>query len=240
MKGMILAAGLGTRLGDLTRDRPKALVSIDAKRSMLDWVIDRMQACGVQEFIINLHYRGDLIREHLRTRTGIHITYSEEQVILGTGGAIRNVEKFFQGESEFIVHNCDVYAEFDLKALIAAHRTTKASATLAVRDAKQDSYLVFDDSGLLIGWEMADGSKRDMVIPGTRGKLFCYTGIQVLSPSIFEAMRDEPPVFPITNTFVKAARAGQRVQAFDTGNSYWIDVGSPEKLEELRRRVAAA
>ena len=110
MKGMILAAGLGTRLGALTKDRPKALMPIDTQRTILDVVVERLRSAGVTELIINLHYRGELIRKHVQEKGayGIKVQFSEEPEILGTGGGIRNVESFFKGANYFLVHNCDV------------------------------------------------------------------------------------------------------------------------------------
>ena len=240
MKGMILAAGLGTRLGALTKDRPKALMPIDTQRTILDVVVERLRSAGVTELIINLHYRGELIRKHVQEKGayGIKVQFSEEPEILGTGGGIRNVESFFKGANYFLVHNCDVYSEISLPAMLEAHQRTGAVATLGVLSLKQDSYLLFDRGFQLTGWEMADGKKRDLARDVPDSQRLCYTGIQILSTEIFEYMRDEPRTFSIVSTFVKAARAGKLVQGFPLENTYWIDVGTVDKLEELRARIA--
>ncbi len=240
MKGMILAAGLGARLGALTKDKPKALVEVDSRRTMLDVVVDRLKGCGVTQLIINLHYKGELIREYvLKQRNfGIDVLFSEEPNILGTGGGIRNVEAFFRDCPKFIVHNCDVYSDVDLDAMLRKHSESRAAATLAVLQQKQESYLLFDSDNRLVGWEMADGGKRNLARNVSNAQRLCYTGIQVLSPEIFEYMRDEAPNFPIVSTYVKVARAGRLVQGFPLQANYWLDVGTVERLQELRQRLS--
>lgn len=240
MKAMVLAAGLGTRLGSITKDCPKALVPVGAE-TMLSLVLKRIRALGVDEVIINLHYLPGRIRNYLEAAEnfGLSITYSEEPEILGTGGGIRNVENYFSGEEFFLVHNCDVYSDVDIGALVAAHRQKGAIATLATTVSEQESYLLFTPAGELVGWESADRTKRDLVKVSLQEERSCFTGISVLGSAIFEHMRDEPPSFPIVRTYVRAAKAGKLVQSYPIGNSFWIDVGTPQKLEELRRRVQA-
>ena len=67
MKAMVLAAGLGTRLGPLTNDRPKALVEING-RTLLEIILTRLRAVGVYEVIVNVHHFADMIAEYIRAR----------------------------------------------------------------------------------------------------------------------------------------------------------------------------
>lgn len=236
-----MAAGLGTRLGSLTRDLPKALVAV-AGRPILDHVVEKLKAAGVSDLIINLHYRGQMIRDHVATRKsyGMRVEFSEEPTILGTGGGLKNVEAFFRAERDFFVHNCDVYSDIDLKSFLAAQRASKAIGTLAVLTRKQSSYLVFDRDLSLIGWEMADGSSKDFAHVDSNAKSYCYTGIRAFTPEIFDYMRDESDNFPIVRTYVKAARAGKIIKAFPIEDNFWIDMGTPEKLKELDAKLASA
>jgi NDP-sugar pyrophosphorylase family protein len=238
MKAMLFAAGLGTRLGALTKICPKALVPVGGQ-TMLDLVVARLKAGGVTELMINLHYRGEMIREYVAKRKafGLQVEFSEEAEILGTGGGLKKVEKFFSQESEFLVHNCDVYSDIDLPAMLAAHRADTCLGTLAVIDRKENSYFLFDSANSLIGWEMADKSKRDLARDDPKAQRRSFTGIQILSPGIFEYMRSEPAHFAITKTYVGAARAGKQLKAFSADKNFWIDVGTPEDLEVLRQRL---
>ena len=235
---MILAAGLGTRLGAITRDLPKALVPV-AGRAMLDHVVDKLKTAGVDQLMINLHFRGQMIRDHVAAQKsyGITVEFSEEPQILGTGGGLKNAEKFFAAESAFFVHNCDVYSDVDFPKLLAVHRASRAIGTIVVLKGKQSSYLVFDGDKKLIGWEMADGSSKDFAREDGGAKQYCYTGIRVFSPKIFDYMRADTGSFPIVRTYVKAARDGQIIRAYPIENNFWIDMGTPDKLKELERKL---
>ena len=138
MKAMILAAGLGTRLRPLTDDRPKALVEI-AGRTLLEITLSRLRAFGVREFIINVHYRGEMIVEYLKKNAnfGMGIEVSREEILLDTGGGLKKAAYFFltdSAEQPFIVHNVDVISTIDLGKMVRSHAESQALATLAVQD----------------------------------------------------------------------------------------------------------
>src|SRR5438067_9950851 len=127
MKAMILAAGLGTRLRPLTDNRPKALVEI-AGRTLLEITLSRLRAFGVGEVIINVHHFADMILEYLKTNEnfGMDIEISREEVLLDTGGGLKNAAYFFREESSgfdapFILHNVDVISTIDLRRMVQFH-----------------------------------------------------------------------------------------------------------------------
>lgn len=82
---MLFAAGFGTRMGALTADRPKPLVPV-AGRALIDHALDLVSAADITKTVVNLHYRGDMIRQHLTGRT---ITFADEPEILETGGGLK-------------------------------------------------------------------------------------------------------------------------------------------------------
>ncbi|MBN8550588.1 MAG: nucleotidyltransferase family protein [Deltaproteobacteria bacterium] len=238
MKAMIMAAGLGSRLGALTKNLPKALIPVGSG-TMLDLVVEKLKAAGVDELIINLHYRGQQIRDHVAQKKsyGLRVEFSEEPEILGTGGGLRKVEHFFRSEKEFFVHNCDVYSDLDLREVVAAQRASSAIGTLVVLTRVQSSYLVFDSNLSLIGWEMANGSARDFAREEVQAKSYCYTGIRMYTPEIFEYMRHEPAHFSVIPTYINAVRAGKLIKAFPIDTHYWIDMGTPDNLKELEAKL---
>ena len=97
---MILAAGLGTRLRPLTDDHPKALVEV-AGRTMLEMTLSRLRSFGVHDVIINVHHFADLVLQYLKANNnfGMNIAVSREQVLLDTGGGLKNASYFFGGDS---------------------------------------------------------------------------------------------------------------------------------------------
>ncbi|MBX7143131.1 MAG: NTP transferase domain-containing protein [Oligoflexia bacterium] len=240
MKGMILAAGLGTRLGEITKDRPKALVELDGV-TMLEVVAKRLIEAGVDSLVINLHYKGELIKELVRARNsfGIKVQFSEEPKILGTGGGIKKARSFLDGNEPFIVHNCDVYSSANLAALISKHRATKAVATLATLTGKESSFLLVGPDGSICGWEVG-GKVRECYGDLKSVNRVVFSGIQILSPSIFEVMASQAEEFSIVETYLNACKVGMRVQSESIANQYWIDIGTPERLESLRMRFKAS
>ena len=123
MKAMILAAGLGTRLRPLTDDRPKALVTL-AGRTLLQITLERLRSFGVNEVIVNTHHYADMILEYLAANQnfGIRIEVSREEVLLDTGGGLKNAALFFldstgrsqdKADEPFILHNVDVISTID-------------------------------------------------------------------------------------------------------------------------------
>src|SRR5260221_34672 len=138
MKAMVLAAGLGTRLRPLTLDRPKALVEV-AGRTLLEITLARLRSFGVNEAIVNVHHFADLIVEYLKAKNnfGMRIEISREDVLLDTGGGLKEAAWFFLEDSgskdqPFFLHNVDVLSSIDLTQMIEAHvgsRTCPASAS---------------------------------------------------------------------------------------------------------------
>ena len=127
MKGMVLAAGLGTRLRPLTDDRPKALVEV-AGRTMLEITLTRLRSFGINEVIINVHHFADLVLEYLKAHDnfGMRLAVSQEQVLLDTGGGLKKAAFFFAADSShaaepFILHNVDVISTIDLGRMLRFH-----------------------------------------------------------------------------------------------------------------------
>src|SRR3977135_4381944 len=165
MKAMILAAGLGMRLRPLTDHRPKALVEV-AGRTLLEITLTRLRTFGVGEVIINAHYLADMILEYLQENDnfGIHIQISREEVLLDTGGGLKNAAYFFREESEpFILHNVDVISTVDLGRMVQFHNENQALATLAVQDRKTSRYLLFDEQRQLCGRRFGNDDKTELV-----------------------------------------------------------------------------
>jgi MurNAc alpha-1-phosphate uridylyltransferase len=239
MKAMILAAGLGSRLGQITADKPKALVEV-AGKPMLEWIIARLKLAGVTSLILNLHYKGDAIRAFIKEKAdfGLDVSFSEEPIILGTGGGLKQVEAFFKHEAAFLVHNCDVYSEIDLIQLVKKHSESKAVATLATLERTESSYLLFDEKENLSGWETHD-KKNQRRVRQVQERRRCFTGIQVLSPEIFSFMPGAGINFPIIDAYLAAAAANKIVKSYAADSSFWIDMGTPERLITLEQRLKA-
>ncbi|MGZ7061146.1 MAG: nucleotidyltransferase family protein, partial [Candidatus Angelobacter sp.] len=150
MKAMVLAAGLGTRLRPLTNDRPKALVEVNG-RTLLEITLTRLRDFGIQDVIINVHHYADMVIDHVRAagNFGMQIEFSREDVLLDTGGGLKQAAWFLSGspsaDEPFILHNVDIISTIDLRRMVQLHKENQALATLAVQDRKTSRYLLFDE-----------------------------------------------------------------------------------------------
>ncbi len=105
-QAMVLAAGLGTRMKHLTKDRPKPLVEVGGK-ALIDYVIDALEAAGVEDVVVNAHYKADMLIAHLGARTSPTITISDEGAkLLDTGGGVKQALGHFD-DTPFFTYNSD-------------------------------------------------------------------------------------------------------------------------------------
>ncbi len=131
MKALILAAGKGTRLGQLTADFPKPMLAV-AGRPLLAYHIEWLRSHGVTQIAINLHHAAEVIQSYFGDgRTfGVQITYSYEPELLGTAGAAKRLEAFL--DERFAVVYGDVFTNIDLTLLAARHVASIGTAACGV------------------------------------------------------------------------------------------------------------
>jgi NDP-sugar pyrophosphorylase family protein len=237
MKAMILAAGVGSRLRPLTDEIPKALLDVGGA-PMIERVIRCLKPAGVSELVVNLSRLGDRIVEFLASKDdfGLRIAFTREAELLDTGGGLKNAAWFFDDGQPFFLHNVDVLSDIDLEALLRFHHEVGPLATLAVQSRPSARQLLFDHDGRLCGRESPEGVEWAKG-PVTDAQRLAFTGIQVIDPAIFPEMT-ETGAFPITRTYLRLAGEGERIVAYRADGRYWQDIGSPEKLEEARKRAA--
>lgn len=235
MKAMIFAAGLGTRLKPLTDTLPKALVPV-AGKPLLEHVILKLKDAGFNEIIINVHHFPDQIVDFLKKRHnfGIRIEISDErEVLLETGGGIRKASWFFDDGKPFLVHNVDILSNIDLKALYSQHLRTNSLATLAVSQRNTFRYLLFNDDLQLKGWiNEKTGEVKPAILkkPENYQKL-AFSGIQVLSPSVFDKMQPFGNKFPVMDFYLSSMMT-EVISGFVPENYRMLDVGKIDILEE--------
>ena len=210
---MILAAGRGERMGPLTAVQPKPLLAIGGV-ALIEHHIARLKACGIDEIVINLSYRGAQIRDHVGDgrRFGVSIAYSEEgEPPLETAGGIVHALPLL-GTAPFLLVNSDVFTDFDYRTLAA-----KQSPTIVL--VQNPEHNARGDFGL-------DAAGRVRAEP----RSYTYAGIAVLAPTLFAAF--EPgrrPLKPVLDAAI--ARGELRGVRFE---GLWIDVGTSERLEAAR------
>jgi NDP-sugar pyrophosphorylase family protein len=232
MKAMIFAAGMGSRLKELTRDTPKCLMSL-GKETILEHVVARLKAAGVSSIVINVHHLADQVVDFVKSKDnfGLTVNFSREAVLLDTGGGLKKVAAHFAQEEAFIIHNADVFCDTDLGALVKKHAAENSIATLAVMKRSSSRGLYLSRDRHLVGWTEAKGS------PPADAEVFGFCGISVASRELFSYM--EPgESFSIIKPFLTAAHATHRVLGEVLTDSAWVDIGTPEQLQTLRDRLA--
>lgn len=244
MNALILAAGLGTRLGELTSDRPKALVEV-CGRTMLEHQLRHLSAAGFDRFVINIHHFAPKVKSFLEDHQnfGLDICLSDEtDLLLDTGGGIRKAMRLFGNEQPVLVHNVDIFSRVDLKALYSGHIESGADSTLLVAQRSTSRYLYFDTDGLLRGWSNEKTGQVRSPYPGFDKSRFtpcAFQGIHVLSNTLLPLLDAIPESrFSITDFYVdNAARLRLRSVLSDSNN--WVDAGKPETLERAAQIIRA-
>jgi NDP-sugar pyrophosphorylase family protein len=236
MDAMIFAAGLGTRLRPLTNDRPKALVEIHGV-TMLEIVARRLIAAGADRLIINTHHFPDRIAAHVRDRAGfgVEVLLSHEPGHpLETGGGLGHAAHLFRRDAPFLIHNCDVLSDFDLRALYRAHVDDgDAIATLAVRPAGPERYLLFDDLGLCGHAPRGGGAPVCSRAPAGAPQRRDFTGMHVVSPQLLDTLPGG--AYSIITHYLELATRGMRIAMHEQPGARWLDIGTHEKLAAARR-----
>lgn len=234
MKAMIFAAGLGTRLKPVTDSIPKALVPVNSK-PLLEHIILKIRDAGFDEIIVNVHHFPDQIIDFIEQNNqfGIRIAISDErQNLLETGGGIKNARWFFDDNQPFLVHNVDILSNLDLKELYSNHLKNNSIATLTVSSRNTFRYFMFDERYALRGWinEKTGETKPSGFTPNSHHIKLAFSGIQVLSPEVFEWMQNEEDKFSITDFYLKHASSGQ-IKGFVPENYQMLDIGKIDILD---------
>lgn len=228
-RAMVLAAGLGERMRPLTDKLPKPLIKVRG-RAMIDTILDRLAAAGVEEAVINLHHLGGMIEDHLKDRAVPRIRYTREAERLETGGGVRNALPLL-GEGAFFVVNGDVsWLDGYTPAL---HRLTEAWD-----EARMDALLLVHSTAHAVGYEgrgdfilRADGRLRRRqereVAP------FVFAGVQILHPRLFAGAPDGP--FSLNRLYDRAEKAERLWGLRHDGE--WFHIGTPEQLAEVEEAL---
>lgn len=220
MKAIVLAAGLGTRMGALTARLPKPLLDVGGE-PLLAHQLARLARAGVVDIVVNIARHGDQIRAAIGdgAHWGVNIAYSDEgDVPLETAGGIVRALPLLGSEPFFVV-NADVLTAFDPSAL----RLDGADGALLLvpnPDHNPAGDFALDAHGRV----------------NASGPKLTYGGNALLSPALFAACAPGPrPLKPILDAAI--ARGALRGLRYD---GPWIDVGTPDRLERARAYFAPA
>ena len=255
MQSMIFAAGLGTRLKPLTDRIPKALVRVGGK-PLIEYVLKNLVAAGSKRIVVNVHHFANQIIEYLQQNDfGVDICISDEtEMLLDTGGGIKNAAPFFNTSEPVLIHNVDILSNVDLRALYnyacEAEIEEKVDAVLLVSLRKTKRYLIFNKDMRLVGWTNVDTGEvkspyetlreltftqpydNNNVINEQYGyTLFAFSGIHIIGNKVFEAMNEYSAKFPIMDFYLQYAKDLHFVGKVKN-NLKLMDVGKLDTLAE--------
>lgn len=236
---MLFAAGLGTRLKEETRNKPKALVEVGGK-PLLQHAIEKLKSEGFTEIVVNVHHFSEMVIEFINSNNfGIPVHISNETgKLLETGGGLKKAAPLLAGSEPVLIYNVDVFSNLDFQILVQNHIRSGALATLVVRNRNTQRYFKFDNDKRLVGWINKKNGERKIAIPENfeHAKEMAFSGIHVVSPEIFKLM-PERDRFSITDFYLELAKE-QLIRGYFDDSKIWMDVGKPEELEEARRLFA--
>lgn len=227
VRGLLLAAGEGTRLRPLTLDRPKPMVPIGG-HPLLGHLVALLRHHNVIEIAINLHYKPDAIIDYLGDGevAGVRVTYSHEQRLLGSAGAAKRLESFL--DRTFVVLYGDVLTDVDLGALIDAHRRQRAVATLLLHEVSDPTR-----HGIV---ELADDGRITRFVEKPRPEAvfsrLANAGVYVLEPSILSHVPPDQVSDFGQEVFPSLIEQGLPLYGHCLEEGYILDIGSPERYAQ--------
>lgn len=228
---MVLAAGLGQRMRPLTADRPKPLVEVDG-RALIDRVLDRLAAGGIETAVVNIHYLGEQIIDALAARKRPRIVISDERgELLDTGGGVAKALALL-GDAPFFVHNSDSIWTEGVEDNLQRMRKYWDGA-------RMDCLMLLAMTTTSTGYDgRGDFTMDSQGRVSRRGEHevapFAFTGVSIMHPRLFE---DAPAgAFSLNRLWDRAIAAGRLYGLRLEGR--WMHVGSPLGLAEAERALA--
>jgi MurNAc alpha-1-phosphate uridylyltransferase len=233
MRAMILAAGRGERMRPLTDHTPKPLLQAGGK-PLIVWHIERLVRAGITDLVINHAHLGNQIEQALGdgSRFGAHIQYSDEGSALETAGGIAFALPLL-GDEPFAVVNGDIWCDYDFDALPAR------AASLA--DSEDIAHLVLVDNpehNLKGDFGLKEG--RASTLPPSSFPLpgsLTFSGIGLYKPALFASVTrgSKAPLAPLLREQIALNRiSGEHHRGL------WMDIGTPQRLDELDKRLRAS
>ena len=221
---MIMAAGLGKRMRPLTATRPKPLIEV-AGKPLLDHVLDKLRAAGVERAVINVHYLPDALEAHLaRNANGLDIAISDERdELLETGGGLVRAEPLIDADPFLSVNSDNLWIDGPadaLKLLASQWDGDRMDALLLlVPQARAQNHRGQGDFHM-------DRQGRLRRRRPSHVAPFVFTGVQMLSKRL---LRDAPSgPFSTNILWDRAIAEGRCFGAVHQG--LWFDVGTPPAI----------
>jgi NDP-sugar pyrophosphorylase family protein len=234
MKAMLLCAGMGTRLGNLTRELPKPMLPIQ-NRPLLDYLLCHLRSQGIDEVAVNLHFLPGIIQEYCGdgARWQLRVSYSLEPNLLGTAGGLKKMESFFRPGGAFLVQYGDILTDQDFSGMLQFHRARAALATLLVHQRNRSNSVVsLDAENRIHGFleRPTDEARRGVTSP------WVNSGVCICEPEVLDHIPAGSFADLPRDVFFRLVPT-RRLFGFPL-TGYRCAIDSPERLEEARNAIA--
>ena len=228
-KAILLAAGFGTRMRPLSYDTPKPMMPLWG-RPLIGHAIDLVQSWGVREILVNTHHAPESLLHYCRERSSAdcRIQISFEPTILGTGGALKRADWFIK-DGPFWMLNTDIAADLDPTPLVHAFHREKALAALWMHPSLGPRTVAMRGTHI---------ENFASPTPGVNGT-YTFCGLQLLSPRILDYLPEEE-FCSVVDGYRNAMKRRQRVLGISLPDTFWADLGSPERYLAAHRDVLRA
>lgn len=232
-KAVLLAAGRGTRMRELTLDLPKPMIAVRG-RPILAHIVSGLKAAGVTDFLIVVGYRADVVRDFFQdgATLGVRVQYVTQVTQDGTGRVVE-LARDFAGEDPFVLSYGDILIDpVNYPRLVALEPGDDALLTVKRADDVSQGGAVFLNERS----ELVD--LREKPKPGERTSPWYNAGVYTFRPSLFEFTaqleKSSRGEFELTDAIRALAQSGRRIRCLElTGE--WADVRDPEVLAQLNR-----
>ncbi|MFZ4462410.1 MAG: sugar phosphate nucleotidyltransferase [Bacteroidales bacterium] len=234
---MILAAGMGTRLGELTQSTPKALIEINGI-PLLQIIIEKLKKHDFNHLIINVFHHKDQIIEFLNNHSDFEIEIcisDESEQLLDTGGALLKAYPFFKNSEVLLVHNVDILTDIDLKSIYQNFSVSRSDALLICRERKSSRKFLIDNQNRLSGWKNTlSGEIKWVTGKENSHNEVSFSGIHLFKPELLAGI--EISKCSVIDIYLRLAKTKQ-IECLISNSGYWFDLGKKEHISEISNIV---
>jgi NDP-sugar pyrophosphorylase family protein len=235
LTAMIFSAGMGTRLYPLTEKLPKALAPI-GNGTLLSQNIEFLKSQGIERFIVNTHHFASDIAQYLKENQnfGSEIIISHEKELLDTAGGLRKVYEFISMEKSVLCFNVDIITDIDIDRLYQFHLSNDIS--LAAMNRPSSRKLLFNRSGLLVGWENIKSGEIIINDGCEVHRAMAYSGIAIIDTHLIKRIESGKKL-SLTHFYLDLCKTA-KIAAYEHTGSNWFDCGNMEKLQAAERFIS--
>ena len=231
-EAVVLAAGRGSRMRELTDNLPKPLVEVGNK-ALIDYNFERLKSINIKKFIVNLCYKGELIKEHiLKNQSDLDIVFSEEKEALETGGGVKKALPLLEGQA-FFVSNSDVFF------IDKGYKPALWKMIDKWDEEKYDILILLQNLEDICGDKGIGDYRIDINNHPERnenkisGFHYMFSGISIVNRKIFDNVKEEK--FSLRDLFDIAQK--NKKLGFVINEADFFHIGTPEALNEAKLRI---